>query len=147
MLREISAARGARRNFSSVAAAVAGVAYALPAQANSPNVLPILLTIFVLVPVLLLVPPIMIARHKQPGVRRRPWVLASIALLLFSFGSLFLALTDYKMAVGDGWVLAYLWPLPGFLLLVAFKWRAAKTPLPPTIAELAKQSQVNGDTR
>jgi hypothetical protein len=101
----------------------AGLMSAPPAYGKTGNFLPMLASLFLAVPALLLVPAIAIAFSTQGATRKRPWVIASLALAVLSFGSLWWAVQTFYLLASVWWPSIYLWTVPGFVLWFAF-WRA-----------------------
>jgi hypothetical protein len=93
------------------------------AYAKTGNFMPMLLSFFVGVPALLLVPVIGIAVMRPGPARKRPWIVASMALAVLSFGSLWWVVQTFSLLASNWWESIYLWTVPGFILWVAF-WRA-----------------------
>ena len=93
---------------------------ALPAYAKTGNFLPMLASFFIGVPALLLAPVIGIAIHRPGPARKRPWIVASLALAVLSFGSLWWAVQTYHLLASSWWPSIYFWAVPSFLLWFAF---------------------------
>ena len=112
-------------------ALAAGLACATPAHAKTGNFLPMLLSLFVAVPVLLLVPPIAIACGNQEWKRKLPWLIASLVLGVLSFGSLIWAARTYSLLANSDWYLIYLWAVPPYVL-----WPIARNRLNSTLTPM-----------
>jgi hypothetical protein len=104
-------------------ALAAGLACATPAHANTGNFMPLLLSFFVAVPALLLVPVIWIACGKQEWKRKLPWVIAALAVAVLSFGCLFWATKTYSLLANSDWYIIYLWAVPPYVLWPIARWR------------------------
>jgi hypothetical protein len=93
-----------------------------PAYAKTGNFLPLLASFFVAVPALLLVPVVAIAVSRPGPARKRPWIVASLALAVLSFGSLWWVVQTFHLMASTWWPSIYLWTVPGFLLWFAFRY-------------------------
>jgi ABC-type dipeptide/oligopeptide/nickel transport system permease subunit len=93
----------------------------LPAHGKTGNFLPMLASLFLAVPALLLAPAIAIAFSSPGATQKRPWVVASLALAVLSFGSLFWVVQAFHLMASTWWPSIYLWTVPGFLLWLAFR--------------------------
>ena len=92
-----------------------------PAYAKTGNFLPMLLSFFLGVPALLLAPVIGIAVSRPGPARKGTWVIASLALAVLSFGSLWWTVQTYHLMASTRWPAIYLWTVPGFLMWFAFR--------------------------
>src|SRR5687768_13126455 len=79
-----------------------------PAYAKTGNFLPMLASFFIGVPALLLVPVIGIAVSRPGPARKRPWIVASLALAVLSFGSLWWAVQTFHLMASTWWPSIYL---------------------------------------
>ena len=93
-----------------------------PAYAKTGNFLPMLLSFFVGVPALLLAPVIGIVMMRPGPARKRPWIVASLALAVLSFGSLWWAVQTFDLMASSWWPSIYLWTVPSILLWFAFRY-------------------------
>lgn len=83
----------------------------LPAHARTGDFLPQLVSIFIGVPVLLLLPALAIALATPGPARKLPWVA----------GALWWAVQAWHLMASVWWPLIYFPVLPGFVLLIAFR--------------------------
>ena len=89
---------------------------ALPAHAKTGNFLPMLLSFLFAIPALLLVPVIALACGRQEWKRKLPWVLASLAVAILSFASLWWATKTHALLANADWPVIYLWIVPAWIL-------------------------------
>ena len=94
---------------------------AAPVYAKTGNFLPMLASFFIGVPALLLAPVIGIAIMRPGPARKRPWIVAALALAVLSFGTLWWAVQTFHLLASSGWPVIYLWAVPSILLWFAFR--------------------------
>ena len=103
--------------------AAAALAHALPAQAATGNLMPQLVSFFIVVPFLLLLPAVGIAASSIEWGRKLPWIAAAVALAFACFGTMWWAAQVKEVMVGDTWPMIYFWTAPGLVLWFAFWYR------------------------
>ncbi len=92
------------------------------AYAKTGNFLPMLASFFVGGPALLLAPANGIAIMRPGPARKRPGIVASLALAVLSFGTLWWVVQTYHLMASSWWPSIYLWTVPSILLWFAFRY-------------------------
>jgi hypothetical protein len=93
----------------------------LPAYAATGNFLPMIGSLFVVVPALMLAPVIAIGVSAQGAARKSRWVIATLVLALISYASLLWVVKVFSLLASSYWPCIYLWILPGFILWFAYR--------------------------
>jgi len=89
------------------------------AHASTGNFMPIVLSVLIAIPLLLLVPAIAIAcRSAYTWDARKRWAGGALLVAVASFGSLWWAMAYHSLVSGQHWYVAYLWALPPYLFWI-----------------------------
>ena len=82
-----------------------------------------LASVFIAIPVLLLVPAVAVACSSHERKRKLPWAAALLAVALLSFGSLFWAAKYHALLANSDWYIIYLWAIPPYVLWPIARWQ------------------------